>query len=437
MVAVSGGPDSVALLHILMRLRQRLKIKLGVIHYEHGIRGVSSLRDARFTRNLAFKLGLPFYIGHGQARDYARQEHLSLEMAARELRYAFFEKILKQTGANRIALGHTADDQVEEILRRFLRGTAWAGFGGMEVKRGPYIRPLLNFFKHEILAFLKKEKIEYVIDETNYDQRFLRNRIRMKLIPLLLKFNPAFKENLLEMARIWREDNAWIEKQVDEIEAKCVLSTDLGLKLDLERLAFMDRAIKRRLLHRVLQKTAFRSSKRHLNALLELAFPGGPHKTLILPDNWKAYKENKWLYITQEVVLTEGPSYHYVVDKPGKVKIKELNLSLEIKELSLKDLGKMALTPHDILLDSSKVCFPLEIRPYQPGDRFSPLPGITKKIKDFFIDQKIPYSLRKKIPIFLSEGKVISIADLRADAKVTPGPETERYLLIRRIQGQF
>ena len=297
LVAVSGGPDSVALLHGLYALREKLSLRLGVVHFEHGIRGKTSLRDAAFVKKLATSLDLPFFMEHGKAKEYAEEKRLSLEMAARQLRYAFFERVLKQTQADKLALGHTADDQVEEILRRLLRGTAWIGLGGMEIKRGPYIRPLLEIFKEEILKTLHQEGISYMVDETNLEKSFLRNRIRHELLPILLKFNPRFKEILLEMAAIWQEENAWIEKEVDKTEAECVVFLEKGICLDLESFSKKDLVIKRRLLARLLHKTAFKATRRHLDMLLKVAYPGGPLKVISLPAGWKGYKKGKWLYI--------------------------------------------------------------------------------------------------------------------------------------------
>ncbi len=297
LIAVSGGPDSVALLHGLYALRDKLSLQLGIVHFEHGIRGKTSLRDAAFVKALARSLDLPFFIEHGRAKKYAEENRLSLEMAARQLRYAFFERILKQTQADKLALGHTADDQVEEILRRLLRGTAWIGLAGMEIKRGPYIRPLLEIFKEEILEVLHKEGISYMVDETNLERSFLRNRIRHELLPVLLKFNPRFKETLLEMAAIWQEENAWIERQVDKTETECVAFSEKGLCIDLEKFFKEDSVIKRRLLARLLHKTAFRATRRHLDMLLKVAYPGGPSKVISLPGGWRGYKKGKWLYI--------------------------------------------------------------------------------------------------------------------------------------------
>jgi len=432
LVAVSGGPDSVALLHILYKLRNKYNLRLGVVHYEHGIRGESSLKDAIFVESLAQKLNLPFYIEHGNTKVYAKEKKLSLEAAARYLRYDFFERVLKDTKADKLALGHTADDQVEEILRRLLRGTAWAELAGMEIKRDKYIRPLLEIYKKDILAALEVEKIPYMIDVTNLDLRFLRNRIRHQLIPLLLKFNPRFKQNLLEMASIWREENAWMEMAVKNALKECMEKIGKKYCINLTLFDNYHPALQRRLLSKILQELSLPYTRRHLENLMQLTFPSGPHKSVTLPKRWKGYKEGTYLYITPN--LPTEIDYYYLVKAPCKVEIKELNLLFDIYVITKAGSENTKPSSSKVYIDLEKAPFPLEIRPYKPGDRFYPLGGKgSKKLKNFFIDAKIPFSERKKYPIFLSQGKIIWIAGLRLDTRVIPRPETTKYLVIEMI----
>ncbi|MDL1970225.1 MAG: tRNA lysidine(34) synthetase TilS [Candidatus Desulfofervidaceae bacterium] len=432
LVAVSGGPDSVALLHLLYKLKDRYNLQLGVVHYEHGIRGEASLKDATFVESLAQKLNLPFYIEHGNAKAYAKEKKLSLEAAARLLRYDFFERVLKDTRADKLALGHTADDQVEEILRRLLRGTAWAELAGMEIKRDQYIRPLLEIYKEDILVALVTEKIPYVVDVTNLDMRFLRNRIRHKLIPFLLEFNLRFKENLLEMSSIWREENAWMETAVKNALEECGEKTGEKYRVDLTLFGHYHPALQRRILTKILKDLSLPYTRRHLENLIQLAFPGGTHKSITLPKGWKGYKEGTYLYITPS--LPAEIDYHYLIKGPGIVEIKELNFLFDINVVTKAGLENITLSPSKVYIDLEKAPFPLEIRPYRPGDRFYPLGGKgSKKLKDFFIDVKIPFSERKKYPVFLSQGRVIWIAGLRLDARVMPGPETTKYLVIDKV----
>ena len=429
LIAVSGGCDSIALLHILYQLSTHYNLKLGVVHYEHGIRGEASLRDAEFVEEMTKKLNLPFYIGHGKALAYARRKKLSLEAAARKLRYDFFNQVLQETRADKLALGHTADDQIEEILRRLIRGTAWVDLGGMPIKREKFIRPLIFMYKDKIKQLLEEEAIPYMIDSTNFDIQFFRNRVRHQLIPLLLKFSPRFKENLLEMSLIWQEEREWLDTFIEKAIAKSVKQTPKGKQIDLNLFRPYHPALQRRILVALLKEIPLPFTRRHLNALLALASPGGPHKFISLPKGWLGYKEGHYLYITSSI--PPQPDYYYQIEKPGKVEIKELNISLEIKLLENKG-EKINQTPKEVFVDFDKVSFPLEIRPYQPGDKFYPLGGKgSKKIKDFFIDLKIPYAERKKYPLVISQEKIIWVAGLSMDERIKPGSETRLYLMLK------
>jgi len=429
LIAVSGGCDSIALLHLLYQLRTFYDLKLGVVHYEHGIRGEASLRDAEFVAEMSEKLNLPFYIEHGKAIAFARRKRLSLEVAARQLRYDFFNQVLQQTGADKLALGHTADDQIEEILRRLIRGTAWVDLGGMPIKREKFIRPFIFIYKDKIKQLLEEEGIPYMIDSTNFDIRFFRNRIRHQLIPLLLKFNPRFKENLVEMSVIWQEERGWLDTFIEKAIAKSVKQTPKGKQIDLNLFRHYHPALQRRILVALLKEIPLPFTRRHLNALLALASPGGPHKFISLPKGWLGYKEGHYLYITSSI--PPQPDYYYQIDEPAKIEIKELGVLFEIK-LVEKKAEKINQTLNKVYVDFQKISFPLEIRPYQPGDKFYPLGGKgSKKIKDFFIDLKIPYAERKKYPVVISQDRIIWVTGLCLDERIKPGPETRLYLMLK------
>jgi tRNA(Ile)-lysidine synthase len=429
LIAVSGGPDSISLLHIFYQLRASYKLKLGVVHFEHGIRGETSLRDAEFVKKTSEQLKLPFYIEHGRVRIYAKEKGISLEAAARTLRYGFFKRVLHQSGAQKLALGHTADDQVEEILRRLLRGTAWVDLAGMPIMREEFIRPLLGIYKDELIKTLEEEGIPYMLDVTNLDTRFYRNRIRYELIPILLRFNPRFKKNLLKMSFIWEEERDWLNIYLRGAMDRCVKQSKEEKQIDLRLFAHYHPALQRRILIKVLQDIPLLFSQQHVTALLTLAFPGGPHKLVTLPKGWFGFKEGNYLFLTP--CLPTQPDYYYQIKRLGTVAIKELNMLLKT-ELVKKTDNEMATSSSDkVYVDFKKVCFPLEIRPYHSGDRFYPFGGKgSKKTKDFFIDLKIPYTERWKYPLVLSQGKIIWVAGLRLDKTIMPCSETTTYLVL-------
>ena len=433
LVAVSGGPDSVVLLYALYHLKKKYQLDLGIIHFEHGIRGNASLEDAKFVEKLAKDLHLPFYLGQGKVRAFAKKNRLCLEAAARQLRYRFFEEMMEKQEADRLALGHTADDQVEEILRRFIRGTSWVGLAGMPEVRGKYVRPLIEITRTEIERALKENGISYRIDESNKDLRFYRNKIRHRLIPLMSEFNPCFKKEVLEMAEIWREEDAFIKKITDAAYKESVINKDNGLMLDLRQFSKFQPVLQRRIFCKIFKTLCINFTRRHLRVLLKWAAPGGVHKRFSLPGKWWAYKEGESLFFTRKIY--DYPEYRHLVSAPQDIYIEEIKtlFKIQIRTGSLKDIDS---SPKKAYIDLEKCKFPLEIRPLRAGDRFWPLNARGfKKVKDFFIDKKIPYSLRREYPVFVSKGQIIWVSGLRIDERVKLDQYTSRYLLIEMIRG--
>ena len=215
LTAVSGGSDSVFLLCALRRLKDKLGLKLWVAHMDHGIRGEESRKDAEFVRKLARSLDLKFV--HKKLKPDAKKTKISLEEHLRAARYDFFKKAAKKTGANIVATAHTMDDQAETVLMRIVKGASLKGVVGIHPvrleKKVKFIRPLIEIRKKDILGFLKKERIPYRIDRTNLDDKFLRNRVRNKLLPYLRKINPQVERSLCNLADSLREDFDFIEKE--------------------------------------------------------------------------------------------------------------------------------------------------------------------------------------------------------------------------------
>ncbi|MBI3306855.1 MAG: tRNA lysidine(34) synthetase TilS [Candidatus Omnitrophica bacterium] len=220
-VALSGGPDSTALLHLLLGLeKKKWKLKLGILHFNHQLRGRHAARDEVFSRNLARKFKIPFYSGRGKISSLAAERNESLEEAARSARYDFFKKTAKRFKIKKIALGHTLDDQAETVLMRVLNGTGLRGLAGirqtLHEKNLELVRPLLDFSKKEILGYLDSNKISYCIDETNQSTQFLRNRIRKKLLPWLgREFNPRVVQALARIPAIVYEEMEFLENLAD------------------------------------------------------------------------------------------------------------------------------------------------------------------------------------------------------------------------------
>jgi len=212
LVACSGGPDSMALLHLCLELSADEGFATAVAHFNHGLRPLASA-DERFVEKAALALGLPFFAGRGDVRAIARSRRIGIEEAARQVRYRFLEAAAREAGASLIATGHTMNDQAETVLLRLLRGTGPMGLSGIPVRRGlAIIRPLLTLERREILSFLESRGVAFRRDETNRDAAFLRNRVRRELIPYLEKrFEPAVVRSLARLARIAADEEAWLD----------------------------------------------------------------------------------------------------------------------------------------------------------------------------------------------------------------------------------
>ena len=222
LIAVSGGADSLALAELLTNSRQRFNLEISIAHFEHGLRGQTSIDDAAFVKNFAEERGLNFVGGQGDVKIFAAQQKISIETAARILRYEFLSKVRRDLNCDAIALAHHADDQAETILMRLLRGTTSTGLSAMKFRTrsddyGLLIRPLLRFRKVELETFCRRRNLSPRLDVTNFESDATRNKIRLELIPTLEKFNPALVETLCRLAEVTAEESDFIAAQADKI----------------------------------------------------------------------------------------------------------------------------------------------------------------------------------------------------------------------------
>ena len=229
LVAVSGGMDSVALLHLLMALREPLDIQLTVCHLNHSLRGEESIRDEEFVRSLAESLGLAFEGGREDLRAITRERDGSLQEVARAVRYAFFEEVALRTGATKVALGHTSDDNAETVLMRFIKGSSARGLRGIPPVRERYIRPLIETGRGEVETFIRERGIEYVEDSSNRTMNYLRNRIRGELIPFIEeKYNPNLRETLNREASVIARDDDYLSCEAERASGGVVVERGVG-----------------------------------------------------------------------------------------------------------------------------------------------------------------------------------------------------------------
>lgn len=435
LVAVSGGVDSIVLLHALFALREVWGLTLHVGHLNHGLRGADADRDAAFVRATAERLGLPVTVG--EAGGTLRAGFGSLEDRARQERYAFLGRLAEAWGAHRIALGHTRNDVAETLLINLLRGTGVRGLAGIPpVRDGRIIRPLIGVTRQAVEAYAATQGLTFVTDASNADPAFLRNRIRHELLPLLAKgYAPQATEALARLADIVREEDALLDRLAREALASAMVRAGPdGAALEAGVLGGLPRALFRRVLRLAAERAGSlrRLSFRQVEALEGLLGPGGREVTL--PGRMVAFRDADLLRIVPAGNRREvfGPVTPLAVGK--EVAVPSLDFRFRLTWVSPGTTRQPG--PFRALLDLRGLPGDLAVRPWRPGDRFRPsgLRG-TKKLQDFFVDAKIPRAERSRIPLLLAGDRIIWVVGWRVAEEARPRPGADWLLWVEAEAG--
>lgn len=437
-VAVSGGADSLCLLHILNRLcgpeKRYPQVQLHIVHLNHLLRGGDSDRDAAYVEQIAHTWGLPITVGTVDVSQFARTKHLSLEEAARIARYQFLREAAQ---GQPIAVAHHADDQVETLLLHLLRGGGLASMVGMQPRRGDIIRPLLAVHRSDILVYCREHAIVPVEDSSNADTHFLRNRIRHELLPLMESMNPGIRSTLLRNAEVVSVDMQYIETQVDAIEPDVVLTQEKnGFTVSVPALLARPLSLQRHLLRRITARLYGGQSPlepRHYTLIEQFLQHDnqGEQRMLHLPAQLRLVRIVNSVRIyriaEESMPIKSASAEENLLPIPGQSVIKGtpwLAMAEEIAEditqqvlpaLSREDWSEVwRLLPtnrHTVYIDGNTVDTVLPVRTRRPGDRIRPL-GMTheKKVQDILVDSHIARAERDGIPLFFSTGHCIWLA---------------------------
>lgn len=431
-VAVSGGGDSVCLLDILHQLSNELGVRLFVAHYDHGLRGDEDEFETQLVKGLSETMGLPFFT---EKAKHLNKNVSSLEEKARESRYLFLERIRNRTHAHKIAMGHHLNDQVETVLMRLLRGSGPSGLAGIPPKRGKVIiRPLINTKQEMIMAYLQARDLPYAIDSSNKDTTLLRNKIRLELIPDLLAYQPRLMERVGRLSIISREDNDYLDHLAAQVvDHETEQDPENRIIIPISALTGLPGAIKNRIIRQLILKT--RGSLRriaygHILSVSEIAEGNRPQATLNLPDGIIVKRSYESL-IFSPALEKEGVSFDYPIHGPGSVHLESTNQIITIEEIEREIDPRSDISGLTAFMDADKIHYPLRIRNFRPGDRFIPL-GMKgqKKIKDFFIDRKVPTSIRVTTPILFGRDDVLWVCGFRIDERVKITEGTKRVLKV-------
>jgi tRNA(Ile)-lysidine synthase len=437
-VAVSGGADSIVLLEILERLSIEYEVRLVVGHLNHEIRYHEANKDEKFVERIAKEKGIPFESKHVNIPLLKKNTGRSIEDIAREERYQFLFGLAKKHKAKKIALGHNFHDQIETIILNFLRGSGSEGLRGMNpIRDGIIIRPLLYTTRKEICEFIKKEQLSFVVDETNAEDSYLRNRIRHNLIPTLKQYNPNIEMGLSRMSDLMRIENEFLNSQVMDVFAGWRLNLkSKEIRLDIKRLLKYQEAIQNRIIKFILHRSSGKKngfSYIHVNAVKSLLNGNQPSTTRVsLPFGVEVIKENDDI-VFNPIEKDESFAYEYDVHLSSMVNLKELGI--EIKFDMITDKTQINFdAPSVIYMDYEDIDYPLKLRNFRNGDRIQPL-GMhgTKKVKSYFIDKKIPRLQRKKIPLLVDQQSVIWIAGMAISDRVKIKAGTKKILKIEIV----
>ena len=421
------------LLHVLCALREELGISVIAVYLNHGLRPNEAAEEEDLVRAEAERLGIQAHIGRIAVREYAGEHGLSMEHAARQLRYAYLEETAQRENADKIAVGHTADDQAEEVLLRLIRGAGRTGLSGMKIMRDEKIvRPFLNIPKKRILKYLEERTIPFLLDSSNRDRRYLRNRVRLDLLPVLEQdFNPGIRETLLQTAAILQEEEAFLAGLADKAYLACVEENRVpearerlqAIELVLERFHNLPVAIRRRIVEKALLHMATKPSFRHIEKILSLSETEKGEAILHLARGLRVRKLAGRLVFSYpagkkagrgDLIGSEARDFEVTADGPGRYEIEVLGQAvlLEIFE-TRPDISEIATQDADYL-DAAQIEFPLVIRSARPGDRFHPLGGPgSQKISHFLINNKVPKSERWKVPLLVSGGRIATLLGVR------------------------
>ena len=449
-IALSGGPDSTAMLHSLYSIKDKFNLTLHIAHFNHNQRKLESLNDVKFVNKLASKLNLPITIG--ELDKSTLHKSTINENILREFRYKFLNSVANQIGAKSIALGHNFNDNIETILMNIIRGTGLEGLSGMKPmsnQKSPYnsikiFRPLLHFTHLENSNYCLKNNIEFQEDSTNYSNYFTRNKIRLDLIPFLQKnFNPSINKSIKRLSEIASSDINYINKETNKYLNKTTEIKNHTAYIKKKDFQALDYAIQRKILIKLISKITGESSNiyfNHIEPMIKI-INSKPGQYLNLKNGWIFYVDYEICQIFKNKTDSDKFPYinkKYIVQTPGKTMLKDWTIETEytnqkdkyiFRETQNKQLGKIE---YSIGLDCSEKKQNIYVRTRISGDRFQPL-GMknNQKLQDFMTNLKIPQRIRDSIPLILCGNNIAWVVGYRISELYKTNDLTKKQLLIK------
>lgn len=433
-VGLSGGPDSVCLLHILSRMKDEWDLEIYAAHLNHQIRGIEAQKDAFYISKLCEDMGITFFIKSINVPEYCEKNGVSIEEGARQLRYEMFSEIKDKTKANKIAIGHNLNDQAETILMRIMRGTGLQGLKGIDyIRDGVIIRPILDIERKDIEEYCKHYKLNPRIDQSNLESIYTRNKIRLDLIPYMKdNFNSNVIESIVRMGNSLRSDNEYLENEA-LIKFKDIskINSD-SVELKINSYTNLHSAIKVRVLRnaikQILGDTNF-IDQRHIDDIIELEDESKIDKVINLPRGIFVYRKKDSIIITNKEIVIEELEFCYNIPSNGFIKIREIGVVIETQVMSIDKYKRSKSDKSCKWFDFNKIEGGIVARNRRTGDKIK-LSGGSKKIKDLFIDIKIPKEDRSKVPIIADSKGILSVGNIRSSENYKIDSQTKEVLKV-------
>ncbi len=436
--AVSGGPDSMALLHLLWQMSKEKPMNVIAAHVNHRFRAAESAAEAEMVAGACRSWGIPLETAVMDLPAYIEETGMNAQAAAREKRYAFLKQTAAAHGAELLLLGHHADDQAETVLMRILRGTGVGGLAGIPFRRQEenleLIRPLLRITKKELLLYCRRNGVPYAVDSSNFSRKYFRNAVRLDLIPELKKINPRLEEALIRLADLAAADDDCLEKEAAGLFESLTIRAGEGFLVDRRRFAALHVALQRRLIKLILKYSSgpwLSLEYRQIEELLEaMADERKAVNRIDIGGGWTFSREYDEVYMGPPR-QGQGGYRHPVEEIPAAIRLDPGGRIFEIERLE----PSVTLLPDhrwEAFFDESELAMPLCVRTRQPGDRMLPdgLNG-TKKVQDMFVDAKVPRSQRDAWPLLADrEGRILWIPGLRRSRLARVGPRTKSIIRV-------
>jgi tRNA(Ile)-lysidine synthase len=416
LLAVSGGVDSVA----MCELFYLSKFPFEIAHCNFGLRGDESNADEEFVKSLAAKYKVEFHVKHFETEQYSIDKRVSTQMAARDLRYAWFEELSVSRNLKLIATAHHLNDSIETVLYNIAKGTGIRGLGGIPVRNGNIIRPLLFATRQQIESFSKEHNLNVREDSSNASDKYIRNKIRHHVVPLFKEINPAFENTMRSNIEHFKEAAQLYNRQITKESKQIFLQRNADVYIPVLKLRKIKNAAS--VLFEYLKEYDFSASQvEDILSCLD-AEPGKQ----FLTDKARVIKDRRFFILTP---LSETAGVHFATPNTEVVISSTQRLDFKLME---NDSLKIGTDNHLAYLDTSQIKFPLTVRRWKAGDYFYPF-GMgmkKKKLKKFFTDLKIPLHEKEKIFVVESENKILWVCGQRIDERFKVSPETKQVLKI-------